>query len=144
MTQPPRNPPRADQLRAAAAFMYTLAVLAGAAALIAGFALLVHTIPSSCSSDGFGGTFCDSKTHPFIGAGAALLIGGMIQVIVLSIVGRLCTAVSDLRTATGWTPPRSTATVLTPPRDRYPNPPVSQPAQAGNEPTRDELADPVI
>lgn len=70
--------------------MYAIAGLIAIGALISGFLLLTHSV-QDCT-----GLFC-TPTHPFVGAGAAVLVGGLINGGIIAVVGYLCEMVADLR-----------------------------------------------
>lgn len=85
-------PRREDGLQTTGGVLYIVAVLIGLGAVISGGYLLAHTTPSGCF-DGI----CGSQRHPYIAAGVAVLIGGLVQACVVAVVGRLCIVTAGMR-----------------------------------------------
>lgn len=100
---PGPDPHEPDGLRSASMALYVLAALVGLAAVIGGIMLLVHSVPLCTANpynDAFGTDLQDcTNRHPFVGAGATVLIGGAIQAAVVAVVAYLCGAVATLRSA---------------------------------------------
>lgn len=100
---PPAPPLTPDRLEGLGAFVNVIAVLVGVGALIGGIALIAHTGQNCIANpynDVFGTDLSDcTKTHPFAGTGAALLVGGLLEAVVFATVARLCHIVATLRTA---------------------------------------------
>lgn len=88
MTQGTRARP--DRMREASSFIYIVAAICLVGAVVGG-AQLITTTDQGCAE------FTCTPSHPFTGAGWALLIGGCLQAGVFFVVGRLCFAVSELR-----------------------------------------------
>lgn len=78
-------------MRTAAGWLYALAALVGIAGLTVGGVLMAHST-QTCDTQ----FYCTSG-HPFVGAGAGVLIGGLINAAVLGVVAHLCEVVADLR-----------------------------------------------
>ena len=74
--------------------MIGLAVLVGLASLIAGIALMAHTVPS-CDTSGL--DLCSGSTHPFTGVGFSVSVGGLIQATMIAVLGHVTRVVGRLR-----------------------------------------------
>lgn len=83
---------RQDGLISAANMMAFLGVLTILGALIGGIVLITHTVPADC--DEFG---CSGTSSPWVGVGAAVLIGGLLQSVPLFVLAHLCKVTSGLR-----------------------------------------------
>lgn len=97
-TDPSSVEDQPSSLRGTGQFLYVVAFLVGLAAAIGGIALLMHGV---CGVNPYDASLedCSQKTYPLAGDGTAVLIGGLIQAIVIAVVGRLCIVVALLRTA---------------------------------------------
>jgi len=73
---------RRNSFAAWGTFTWIIAALSFLGAVIGGISLMAH---KECE------TFaCYSATHPFVGVGAAILIGGALQSLVIAAVSKLC------------------------------------------------------
>lgn len=91
-----------DGLWTAAGFVYVVAVLTLAAAVVAGIALILHK-DTSCPSNPFDSSVdvaCGGATYPFRGAGVAILIGGVVQAGLWFVLARVTHQLSQVRAAT--------------------------------------------
>ena len=74
--------------------MYAIGSITALSALIAGIALIAHKTTT------YGGLISDERvTHPFTGAGIAVLIGGLLNSVLWFVVGALCRAQGNRATA---------------------------------------------
>lgn len=78
-------------MKTTAGWLYALAALVGIASLVIGGVLIAHSM-QTCDTQ----FFCTSE-HPFVGAGAGIVVGGLINAAVLGVVAHLCEVVADLR-----------------------------------------------
>lgn len=90
-------------LQMAGNWMYLLAALAALGAVIIAVILIAHTVPQCTPNpynDALGTNLQDcTKTHPWVGSGITAGVAGLIQAVVLGVVGRLCHVVDELRRA---------------------------------------------
>lgn len=101
-----------DSLDGWGSFATIIAFLTLTAAVIVGCELIVHTTPN-CTAFG-----CYGKTHPYVGSGIAVLIGGTVQAAIIWIVAKLCHVASDLRrVARGEPMPSASSAAEFGPRD---------------------------
>src|SRR5579859_2890950 len=93
--------PATSQLDTVATLLYTLAALVGVGCVITGIALATHSIPS-CSPNLFDSSLvdCSESTHPFVGAGIGLVVGGLVQAGVITAIARLARVLRVVRATT--------------------------------------------
>jgi hypothetical protein len=90
-----RAPQRSDVWTSRANLMYLIAALAGLGAVIGGIVLLVRT-GQDCTSNPYNASLVTcTDTHPFVVAGIAVIVAGLLQALVVYTVGRLCAAQAD-------------------------------------------------
>lgn len=102
--QPPPPPtyplparPQTSSLASMGSFITAVGILAGLGAVVSGIALAIHKV-TTCTNP-FDASLCDTTTHPFVGAGIGLIVGGIIEAIVICTVGHLCKVVAGQRAA---------------------------------------------
>lgn len=100
-TEPPPEPPAsprptgASSLEGWGQFVMAIAFIAGVGGALGGILLMAHSIPH-CFPNPYNDVFnsdlteCTGKDHPFVGAGAAVLVGSVIQGLVIGVLAKVC------------------------------------------------------
>lgn len=88
----------ADRLDTTGGFVLAIAALAAVGAVVGGIVLMNYSVPN-CVVNPYDAALadCSSSTHPFFATGVSVLVAGLLQAFVISVVGRLCRVVAGLK-----------------------------------------------